>query len=488
MKNKIAFRLVSYFAVSFIVFAIIIGVLFSALFSRHNTEIHKAELERRAVSIADTVSEMLNGNMGRGIGMTGGLGAYLRFIEDIAMADVWIIDRDLELITFGRGHMRHRGITPRDLPDGAEQTVLDAFDGQASVSGGFSDFLETPTITVATPIITNSGNVIGVVLLHSHVSNINAVTNSGVLILVISIMIAILISVFIAVALSLRFTKPLAKMKKAALLISGGDYSSKTDVKQADEIGELAAVLDNMADRLALSAQESAKLDKLRRDFVANISHELRTPVTVIRGSLEAICDGVVTDAAKITEYNRQMLSESIYLERLVSDLLDLARLQNPDFAIERNDIELKEIVDDVTRSMNRIAEQKDVTLDLISEGKNFTITGDYGRLRQMLVIVLDNAIKFSREKQSIYITIARAETEITLSIRDEGCGISPEDIPHIFERFYKQRSEQNKMGTGLGLAIAKQIADRHNVAVKVASSQDEGTEFLFIFSHSVTI
>ena len=163
---------------------------------------------------------------------------------------------------------------------------------------------------------------------------------------------AVLISFFIASGLAERFTKPLGKMKTAALRISGGDYSVKTDVLQGDEISELATALDDMAVKLNVASKESAKLEKLRRDFIANISHELRTPVTVIRGSLEALCDGVVSESQMVEDYHRQMLSESIYLERLVSDLLDLARLQNPDFTMEMSEVNLKDIVQDAVRSV----------------------------------------------------------------------------------------------------------------------------------------
>ena len=540
MKNKIMFRLFFYFAVSFVVFAIVIGIIFSVLFSNHNAEIHKAQLERRAVGIADTLSEMIQVDMRRGMGhgmvpghgrhgmmqgyghhgmMQGGIGAYLGFIEDIAMSDVWIVDRYLNQITFGRRHMRLAGITYGDLPAGAERIVSDAFDGRTSVSEVFSAFLETPTITVATPIFAG-GDAVGVVLLHSHMADINDATDGGLLILFISMTVAVFVSFFVAAALSSHFTKPLGKMKKAAFLISGGDYSARTGVNQSDEIGKLAEVLDDMAGKLAASAQEGAKLDQLRRDFVANISHELRTPVTVIRGSLEAICDGVVTDPAKMEQYNRQMLSESVYLERLVSDLLDLARLQNPDFETEKCDVSLKDVTDDVVRSMGRIAEQKGVGIDfttkdtgqsdadarhmaadarqndveseLTADHRDFLVNGDYGRLRQMLIIVLDNAIKFSPAGGTVKIALQHTEhtkaenvesgKTVNLTISDEGPGIPSDDIPYIFERFYKERSEQNKTGTGLGLAIAKQIADRHDAKITVKNGTDKGAEFTFTF------
>ncbi|MPN49112.1 Signal transduction histidine-protein kinase BaeS [bioreactor metagenome] len=130
----------------------------------------------------------------------------------------------------------------------------------------------------------------------------------------------------LSIAFSFGFTKPLNRMKQTALLLAKGDYTAKTDIHQKDEIGELALNLDVLSDRLDAETRESEKLHQLRRDFVANISHELRTPVTVLRGSLEALCEEVVSDPEQVKNYHRQMLKESIYLQRLVNDLLDLSR------------------------------------------------------------------------------------------------------------------------------------------------------------------
>jgi len=496
VKNKILLRLILYFAVSFITFAAIIAIVFSTLFSRHNVAVHTVELERRAVSIANTFSEIVDNGIGgwRFYGLGDGaeremigfgrgmfsLGAFLHFVEDIAMTDVWIVDQDLGQISFGH---RIWGVdTFRDLPAGAEHVVLLALSGETSTSEIFSTLLDVPTVTVATPIILSNGEIMGAVLLHSQISLITEATTSGVLIFLLSTVAAIIAALFVAVVLSSRFTRPLKMMKKAAIKISDGDYLAKTGVHQSDEIGELAVVLDDMADRLDKSSQESAKLEKLRRDFVANISHELRTPLTVIRGSLESLCDGIVKDADDVKDYHYQMLSESKYLERLVSDLLDLARLQNLDFAIEMQKIDLKYIADDVIRSMRHIAERKGVEIVPRYNEESYPVMGDYSRLRQMLIIFLDNAIKFSAEGRSVEVVLSQLETGIKVSVHDDGCGIDAEDIPYIFERFYKQRSEENKAGTGLGLAIAKQIADRHDASVRVESVQGEGATFAFIF------
>ncbi|MCL2605401.1 MAG: HAMP domain-containing histidine kinase [Defluviitaleaceae bacterium] len=295
--------------------------------------------------------------------------------------------------------------------------------------------------------------------------------------------------------LSLRVTKPLDKMKSAASRIKGGEYTAQTGVKQSDEIGELAAILDDMARQLGEASDAKEATEKRRRDFMANISHELRTPITVIRGSLEALNDGVVTDPALVDEYHRQMHAESLYLERLVTDLFDLARLQSTEFTIEMEDVDLRGVVRDAVRTMMPIAQRKGVqlpcpdanaslyTAQSLSDSASYIppITGDYGRLKQLFVALLDNAVKFTPEGKKAAINIDENEGRIRVTIQDEGSGISAEDLPYIFERFYRNQQD-NRTGTGLGLPIAKQIADRHGAEVIVTSERGKGTRVEVVF------
>ena len=489
MKNKIMLRLSLYFFVSFIIFSIIISTMFSVLFSRHNIEVHKAELEEHATSVADILSETMfittdprqRGQCHCMVIME--FNTYIRFIEEIIVCNMWIVDRDLEQITINynphNARQMHIPFNPGELPEYAEQVIFDAFNGKSQVNEIFSEFFGMPAITAAAPIILNN-EIIGAVLLHSYVSNIDIINTEGMQILMYSLAGAIFASVFIAFMLSLRFTSPLNKIKKAAVQIGSGNYTAKTNVNRSDEIGELAGVLDDLAVKLDDASKESTKLENLRRDFVANVSHELRTPITVIRGSLEALCDGVVTDKVKVEQYHSQMLNETMHLERLVTDLLDLSRLQNPDFYIEMQEINIKDIVNDAVISMTCLAKQKGISIECASD--DYLFTGDYVRLRQMLIILLDNAIKFSHSNDNIIVRL----TGNKIQIIDKGIGIADSDIPFIFDRFYKQRSEENKTGSGLGLAIAKQIADRHGISIDINSKQGEGTGvtlgFLYAF------
>lgn len=480
MKHRIVYKLTAYFTIALLLFAIIVGGTFMLLFRNYTIDLHKSDLEARAVKIASTLSTYMSDNAGgseSGGGAMGGYGAYLRFLDDIAMADVWVVDEDLQLLI--NSHNSSLDFTYSDLPNDAEQVVKEVFLGQTTFSEGFSDLLQSPTITVGTPIISGT-KVVGALLLHSPVSGVSDGITQGFMILAVSIVIALIIAIFLSGVLAVAFTEPLARMKNTALQLAAGDYSAKTGVHQNDEIGEMASTIDVLSERLDVASRESEELNQLRRDFIANISHELRTPVTVIRGSLEALSDEVVTDPILVKQYYKQMLSESISLQRLVNDLLDLSRLQNSDFAIEAHDIDLCEILQDVVRSSGQIARAKNIEIvQVVNEypaNLNCSIQGDYSRLRQMFMIILDNAIKFSPADSKVQVSYL----DNVVSIKDQGPGIPSADLPFIFDRFYRVDSENNKNGTGLGLAIARQIADRHGVQIHVVSSATEGSEFRF--------
>lgn len=478
MRSKIARKLTLYFALALLLFCAVIGAVFISLFRAKMVQEQKNEMEARAVSIAASLADFMGASGGGGFsaGSTkGGYGSYLRFIDEIAMTDVWIVDEDLNLITAGKTSGRDYNFS--DLPPDAGQVVEEVFVGKTTFSEGFSSLLSAPTLTVGTPI-ESGGIILGAVLLHSPVEGINDTTAKGVGIFVLSALSALIISVLLSIFLALTFTRPLNKMKKTALTLAEGDYSVKTDVLQNDEIGELAGSIDILSERLLEAKLAGEKLDMLRRDFISNVSHELKTPVTVIRGSLEALYDEVVTAPAQIKEYYRQMLSESLVLQRLISDLLDLSKLQNPDFKTDTEKLNLREILDDAVKSANHLAKAKNIEIDTESDTVSHFVTGDYGRLRQMFLIVLDNSVKFSPAGGVIRVSLSGG----TVAISDNGRGIAKEDLPYIFDKFYRTESDDNRSGSGLGLAIAKQIADRHGIAIIVSSPGGQGTMLRFVF------
>ena len=407
----------------------------------------------------------------------------MRMIEDIAMGEVWIVDAKTGNIVQGRNE-KGQSFSYLKLPPNAEETIKKAISGETTTTENFNDYLNENSITVAVPI-KNGQTIEGVVLLHSPVKYMSSALKSGIYTLIFSILVALILASISAVWLSISFTKPLNKIRDTTTELAKGNYEVTTQVNQNDEIGDLAKSIDKLALQLYKSSKESERFEKMRQNFIANISHELRTPITVIRGSIEAICDGIIKDSGQLKDYNEQILSDSIHLQRLVNDLIDLTKLQNTDFSIDKSTINLFEIINDAVRSMKQISTKKGVKINFSAENAieedKYLFVGDYQRIRQMIIIVLDNAIKFSNENQKVDIFLKKENNKYEIKICDNGRGIDSKNIGEIFNRYHKSNTEENKNGMGLGLAIAKEIAIRHNIEIMVESEPYIKTVFTFL-------
>lgn len=492
MKNKIAFKLTLYFTAVLVVFGLIIGGVFYQFFKEHTMELKKSSMMRQAKRIANAISNnlpILEQNHGEGIAKSN----FMNFIDDINQEIVWVVDSEHNLNVNKeamrrrmeqrqkRHHGEHRPLPPQPtdpqeayakLPAHIRSYVEKGFAGERFQLEEYNAWLDGFMLTVGEPVYDKQGKVKAVVILHSPVQGLRDATWDGLRILLISLVAALVLGIILSIVLSWRFTKPLNIMRNNAERLAERDYNARNNIKQKDEVGELARTLDVLAERLRLADDESQKLEKLRREFIANISHELRTPVTVIRGSLEALRDGVITEPAEVEEFHEQMYKESLFLQRLINDLLDLSRLQNTDFPIEKAPLNFCDVVQDAVRGSRRLGMEKQIEITAELDKEIYMLNGDYGRLRQMLMIFLHNSIKFSQTDSSILVRLAADK----LQIIDHGSGMKAEDVPYAFERFYKARNEQNKSGSGLGLAIAKQIAVRHDMELLLESEQGQGT------------
>ena len=490
MRYKITRKLILFITIILLSFSIVTGFLFSFLFNRYTVDFHKADMERRALVIAETLSTYLeaggttpsgmmgHGNMGLAENMHG-FRPYLNVIDKIAMSDVWVVDENAELIVRAQG----ANLNLSELPAAGETVINEALLGNISFSESFSDVLGSKYLTIGAPVKNSAGVIIAAVLLHAPVNSIESSTMAGFQILSVSTLIALALAIGLAIILSMKFIRPLNDINSTATKLAEGDYSVKTGVILNDEIGELARTIDVLSERLLMASKESDRMEKTRRDFISSISHELRTPVTVLRGSLEALRDKVVVDPIQVNEYHGQMLKECLSLQRLVDDLLSLTKLQNPDFKMDMVPLNLSEVLSDVVRSMKTLAEKKNIVLKCDNPYETLKIRGDYGRLRQMIMVIIDNAIKFSPPNETVILSMKCQDSHCKLSIEDHGSGIAKDDIPYIFDRFNRVNAEENHQGTGLGLAIAKEIASRHHIGLSVHSEPDMMTLFTFDFT-----
>jgi len=269
-----------------------------------------------------------------------------------------------------------------------------------------------------------------------------------------------------------QITSPLGALSRAAEAIAGGDLGRRVEAQSDDEIGRVARSFNRMAESLAHA-------DAQRRNLMADIAHELRTPLTVIQGNLEALMDGVYD----LTPENVAAVHRhTVVLSRLVADLRDLALAEAGQLRLERKPIALSEVIAQVSESLEAQAREKGVTLKTEAHDPRPPVAADEQRITQVLFNLLSNALRHTPSGGTITTSAELRDGRVLVSVRDTGTGIPPEDLPHVFERFYRADRSRARAtgGSGLGLTIAKQIVEAHGGQIWVQSWLGAGSTFAF--------
>lgn len=378
----------------------------------------------------------------------------------------------------GQGGMRSSAAVRNLLKD-----MEPVFRGEVLTRTFFHPYYGEDMMMVAVPIQNEDGAANGAVILNAPVQGINSFLTKIYLAIGLIGLLALLLTLFIVRRLSRGIVQPLRAMEETAASMALGRYDKRVEVASEDEVGQLGASLNTLAQELSCFVARTEQMEKLRRDFVANVSHELRTPLTIIRGYTEALRDGTVTDPEQSARFNKIIVGETERLERLINDLLDLSRLQAQQYAMETEPIPLVEVVDSVVSIMRGKAKEKGIELSQTVDEKVPPILGNGDRLVQLLLILIDNALKYTVSGK-ISVELTHSMQQVILTITDTGAGIPPEDLPLIWERFYKvdKAHTRENHGTGLGLSIAKEIIDRHGAKVTVTSEINAGTTFVIQF------
>ncbi len=472
-NNRLFRKTYMYFAVIVCVFAVLLGIVYMRMYEEATIQNFEQQLMEKAEKISKRCSQYFIDKAAVD------WMDYIILLSEIDRTEIWALSNPNAIHPLGM-----------DMAIGLEVSALSseyveiakcAFHNQKEIRTKFSTYHECMVVTIGVPVQGINGEIAGAILLNAPVETQKEIVDSSWSMIFMSGMVAIIVSFAIAILFAKNLTKPIEKMRSTALQLASGNYRVKTGIVQEDEIGELASTIDFLADKLVENEVERKNIEQMRLDFFANVSHELRTPVTVIRGYTESLVDGIVTDDTRRQQYYVRMLSECKNMERLVGDLLLLSKMQNPNFVIEKEPITLQQVFKDLKRTALAIAEEKQIEIIVEQPEEPCVIMGDYGRLRQMFLVIIDNAIKFSEENSKVYITL-ECDKYVMVSIRDEGIGISEEELPNIFDKFYKSKLRQNAKGSGLGLAIAREICMKHDGLIKVESEVGKGTNFLFNF------
>lgn len=343
-------------------------------------------------------------------------------------------------------------------------------------TGDFYGVFENDVISVSIPIQTN-GQPNGIVFLHSTMEQLNNLQQDIIRVVYVPFLIMLIISFVLLGIISGKIMRPIRKINAVAEEYSTGNFETKLDIKSHDEIGQLAATLEYMASELS-------KLDDYRRSFISNISHDFRSPLTSIKGYIEAIQDGTIPPE-KQSKYLDIVVAETNRLTKLTSSLLELNDFDSYGIWLMRKEFDVIDLVKSAMNTFEGRCLEKNISLILNNHTKSSVVYADKTKIQQVIYNLLDNAIKFTSAGKSIYITLTEKNEKLFVSVKDEGCGIPADSLKKIWVRFYKADTSRgkDKQGTGLGLAITREIVKAHGENINVVSTEGVGSEFTFSLS-----
>lgn len=375
----------------------------------------------------------------------------------------------------GWGRM-HGSETPFDQSD--LQTVLS---GGTVARRGSNQYFGMDVLFVAVPI-KKDGEVSGGVLIHTPLAPIEANLRAINEAVIYSLLLGIAASIVLAFIFSRSVSAPILKINSVARAMADGDFSLQAPVMSGSELGMLADSINTLSSQLKEKMQAIERIDAARRGFVASISHELRTPLTIVQGYTEALMDGIAQDEKQKEKYLMNIYEETIRLRRLVDDILDLRRLESGMISMRMERADIYKIVNDVADQFREAVNGKKLDIRVNLPGDKLEATGDPDRLRQVVINLVDNAVRFSPENSTVDIRGEVSGDAVMVSVRDQGQGLAQEEQQLVWERFYKADSSRTDRdsGSGLGLAIARQIIDLHGGKIGVESIEGEGSTFWF--------
>ncbi|MFC4401763.1 sensor histidine kinase [Gracilibacillus xinjiangensis] len=364
-----------------------------------------------------------------------------------------------------------------------EEDLLSTLSQQTNSTGSAQGYLSTNEATwlyTSTDFFFDDGNK-GTYFLLLDIGLIDSFIRVVVPTLIITFILAFLVtSGILTYVVSKHIIDPLKELKEAANRMKEGELEPAIIIKRKDEIGELSDALEEMRVRLIDSVEKQLKYEKNRRELINNISHDLKTPITSIKGYVEGIMDGVANDREKLEKYCRTIHVKATHMDHLIDELFLFSKLDMNSVAFFFEKVDIQEFLENMIEEMKLDFEKQkiEVTLDNKLTGEPF-IKADREKLERVIRNILANSIKFfDKEKKQLSLSLEKSDPFILLIIKDNGQGIKKENLAHVLDRFYKGDSSRNTEngGSGIGLAIAKQIVEAHGGTISIESTYGEGT------------
>lgn len=382
-------------------------------------------------------------------------------------SQIWLISADGEIL-----------LNTAAALDEENPEIIDGFDPVALGSeyystGTFFGYFEDKMLSVMVPV-TSDFRINGYVAIHLPLQDVYQQRESLLARIDFLFLLVFGLSFVILIFFSLVVYRPLKKIINGAKEYASGNLTHKIDVKSHDEMGYLASTLNYMSGELN-------KTGEYQRNFVANVSHDFRSPLTSIKGYVEAILDGTIPPEMQ-EKYLKIVLFETERLHKLTQSLLTLNDIDDKGNMLDLTSFDINAVIKDTAASFEGTCTKKRISISLILASRTLYVCADMGKIQQVLYNLIDNAIKFSNNDSTITVETTEKHGKVFVSVKDTGCGIPKASITKIWERFYKLDASRGKdrKGTGLGLSIVKEIITAHNQNINVISTEGVGTEFIF--------
>ena len=455
------------FVLAYVIFGIfgciVITAIVPDMLKQHLTKERTASLYSEATLIANTYAAGLYTN-------DTSLESVKQQLDTLSLyldSSIWIINPS--------GRM----VLDTESPVNVEKVrIIENFDptitaGSTYTIGRFFQTFDEDMLSVIAPI-TADYSVKGYVVIHTPMQEIIESCNGLLNIFGLTLIILFLLSMIILIFFTEMVYKPLTKITYATEQYASGNMHYEFQIDSDDEIGYLAACLNYMSGEIARAEDDQKK-------FVANVSHDFRSPLTSIQGYLEAIIDGTIPPELH-EKYLNIVLNETDRLTKLTNSLLTLNNLNTKGLVLDRTDFDINKIIRNTAASFEGTCRKKMIAIELVLTDEMMYVNADMGKIQQVLYNLLDNAIKFSRADSIIRIETSLKKNKLFVSVKDSGIGIPKDNLKMIWDRFYKSDLSRgkDKKGTGLGLSIVKEIINSHKENINVISTEGVGTEFIF--------
>lgn len=397
--------------------------------------------------------------------------SHLQALDTYMSAQIWIISPQGTIIANSRKPLNSEFINIEGFNPASNSHSFYS-------TGNFYGMFSENTLSVVYPI-TSGITVKGYIALHTSMTQITQSRDKILNISYISLCVIFVLSTIILIAFTYMVFLPLRKITAATNEYANGNFKHQISINKDDEIGRLAHSLNFMASELDAS-------EEYQKKFIANISHDFRSPLTSIKGYLEAILDGTIPPEMQ-EKYLNIVLTETARLNKLTQSMLLLNNLNAKELMLEKTNFDINTVIKDTAASFGGSCMAKNLSIELILTGKSLYVFADMSKIQQVLYNLIDNAIKFSNNNSTIYVETTEKNEKVLISVKDTGIGIPKDSINQIWDRFYKIDASRgkDKKGTGLGLSIVKEIIQVHNENINVVSTEDVGTEFIFTLSKS---